>query len=619
MVSNRIEDNMKKGRKILSNMPLRVVITVMLLPFFLLIIFCCVLFYTSGVNYYATLVRENVQDVVEQTRESLNQDLNDIEDKSQGLVSQQIFFSMKKNISEGKTSMTPVDYLQLSTKFTDYLLHYSTYADSIGLFLKDNTIYYYQSNTGSTTEKPRNFDMEKLQECSGNLEWIYNADYVRDSENSNLSSEVSLMEVLKDSNGSVSGFFCICFRRDTFENQVKNTRLTLSSNIAVIRTNGTILSNISSDQSESIFDKFNEAEQQEIKQKISKVEQGTFVSFEKGNYCIAYTPISIQGAGILAVIPLNEMNISYHNFVKVYLIFVIASIAIFFALYFYIPRYFSNPITSLIGQMNKIYTLKEREEIHVYGALEIIQIEQGINSLLNRIQSLNESMELEMKAKQATQLQYLFAQINPHFLYNTLDCIKELNACNKYHDAEKMLDQLAIFYRIGVSKGKSFIPLKEEMKHVDVYLAILQTRFEDFQYSVELPEELNQCYVLRMILQPIAENAVGHGLRPTRLDGNIKIYVERYNNQIKIHVKDDGGGISEDVLEQIQKSLAEPICEYTEKSYGVYGLKNVQDRIQIAYGSEYGIQIETSIDCGTEVTITMPFEEKTDDENIICR
>ena len=147
--------------------------------------------------------------------------------------------------------------------------------------------------------------------------------------------------------------------------------------------------------------------------------------------------------------------------------------------------------------------------------------------MLNRIRTLTLSMEKEMKAKQVTQLQFLFAQINPHFLYNTLDCIRELCHARENEKAEEMLDQLAVFYRIGVSKGRSFITLKDELLHSSMYLAILKTRFEDFQFEISLPEELENCLTLRMILQPLIENAVYHGIRPCRLDGTIRLDVKR--------------------------------------------------------------------------------------------
>ena len=112
-----------------------------------------------------------------------------------------------------------------------------------------------------------------------------------------------------------------------------------------------------------------------------------------------------------------------------------------------------------------------------------------------------------------------------------------------------------------------------------------------------------------MVLQPIVENALYHGIRPYRTDGTILVKANRCGKCVEITVSDDGGGIAEDVLMKIRNSLDEPICDYSESSLGVYGLKNVQDRIQIAYGREYRIRIETELDCGTDVILTLPYEE----------
>ena len=219
-------------------------------------------------------------------------------------------------------------------------------------------------------------------------------------------------------------------------------------------------------------------------------------------------------------------------------------------------------------------------------------------------------LDYQRRLRKRAELRALQNQVNPHFLYNTLDCIKTLCSCNENDLAEEMLDQLVIFYRIGVSKGKSFIPLREELKHIRAYLSILQIRFDDFRFEIHMEEGLEQCVTLRMMLQPIVENALYHGIRPYRTDGTIYVDAVKKEDMVELHVKDDGGGMPEDVLEKINRSLQEPICDYSEKSYNVYGLKNVQDRIQIAYGKNYKIRIETEEDCGTEVIVTIPYEEE---------
>ena len=318
----------------------------------------------------------------------------------------------------------------------------------------------------------------------------------------------------------------------------------------------------------------------------------------------------IGDTGILAVIPKDELYVGFSGYKHVFLFILIAGLVLFIILYFLIPEYFSRPVTQLLEQMKGIREPGEDRKVDARGYREISQISDGVNDMMERITQLTESIQREMKANQATQLQYLFAQINPHFLYNTLDCIKTLCSCNENDLAEEMLDQLVIFYRIGVSKGKSFIPLREELKHIRAYLSILQIRFDDFRFEIHMEEGLEQCVTLRMMLQPIVENALYHGIRPYRTDGTIYVDAVKKEDMVELHVKDDGGGMPEDVLEKINRSLQEPICDYSEKSYNVYGLKNVQDRIQIAYGKNYKIRIETEEDCGTEVIVTIPYEEE---------
>ena len=346
-----------------------------------------------------------------------------------------------------------------------------------------------------------------------------------------------------------------------------------------------------------------------IENRIRHMEETDIAEFDLEDLYVVYSPLVLGDVGILTVIPKNELYVEFNTYQYVLIFFIAAAVIIFILLYFGIPRYFSEPIMNLLKQMEKIKKPEEYQKIEVNGYLEVSEIGNGVNEMMDRIAALTESIHREMQAKQATQLQYLFAQINPHFLYNTLDCIKELCLCNETEKAGEMINQLVVFYRIGVSKGKSFISLEEEMKHVSAYLSILQTRFEDFQFEICVADELKKAVVLRMILQPIVENALYHGIRPYRVDGTIRVLAEKCQDHIRIIVSDDGGGIAEDVLEKIQRSLDEPICDYSRESYNVYGLKNVQDRIQIAYGKEYKIHVETEVDCGTKVILILPYEE----------
>lgn len=602
---------MQKVKQWLMKLPIRTVLTILLFPFFLLLVFCCVSFYISGVTHYTSMVKENAESLVTQSRNYLSDDMTNIQEAAESLLDERVFYTMEENIKTDQDPIEPREYLQLSNGFTNFLQHYSTHVESMGMWLSDNSIYYYQSNTGNSLSIMRDVEYRQFLGENAELCWISMSEVLPDQIARQLPYHFAMAQTLGTSDSQVSGVVLIGIRDEMIFNQIQNSRPTPNSEMALIRQDGEIIeSRTDTEKTDTALSMLDETEIEKIRKEISQ-EQGEEVrSFAIDKYYVIYTPIEMKDTGILAVVPKNELYINSREFTHIFIFFALAVILIFIILYFVIPRYFSQPIRKLLKQMKKIRELSDGQRIEVSGYQEISQIGNGVNEMMDRIQNLTESIQREMKAKQATQLQYLFAQINPHFLYNTLDCIKELCACGENEKAEEMIEQLVVFYRIGVSKGKSYITLEEELKHISAYLSILQTRFEDFQFCIIIPDDLKQAKTLRMILQPIVENAVYHGIRPYRTDGTIQITVRRKEEDIEICVGDDGGGVAEDVLMKVRQSLDKPICEYSEKSYGVYGLKNVQDRIQIAYGKQYKIRVETEIDCGTEVILTIPYEEE---------
>lgn len=602
---------MKNVIRRFSNLSIRTVLTILLFPFFLVLMICCIYFYISGVTHYSDLVKENAESLVKQSRDSLNQDIINIQDGADSVLEETVFYTMESNIEAGKDPIEPEDYLTLYNSFTNFQQHYSVYIDSIGLYLSDNSIYYYRSNTGTDLGVLRDVEYEKYFDRGEKLIWVSASEIVPARLAENLPYQLAMIRPLGNEKSRLSGVLLMGVRDEAIFTGIENSRPTPNSISVLLRQNGEIFSgrNQGEEEGDPVLEQLDQEEIEIICRKTENAEQDQILSFEIGEYFVVYTPILLQDTGILSVVPKGELYMSYRNFTHIFVVFAVIVILIFLILYFVIPRYFSEPVTRLLRQMQKINEPAARK-ITVGGYREIIQIGDGINDMMERIRVLTESIHREMEAKQATQLQYLFAQINPHFLYNTLDCIRELCTCGENEKAEEMIGQLAVFYRIGVSKGRSFITLEQEIRHATAYLSILQTRFEDFQYKVEFPDELKNCVTLRMILQPVVENAVCHGLRPYRTDGTVSIKVMKKGNIVEIHVKDNGAGIAEDVLLKVKKSLDEPICEYTKESYGVYGLKNVQDRIQIAYGQKYKIQIETETDCGTEVILSIPYEEE---------
>ena len=332
----------------------------------------------------------------------------------------------------------------------------------------------------------------------------------------------------------------------------------------------------------------------------------TSITRELGDNYIIYRPLAYENMGVLAVIPMDEMYMNYRRFSSLAIKFSFLLLTVCLAVYFTVTHLLTRPISSLVDQLNYVSENHLDTVVTASGGQEISRICEGINHMIGRLKLLMKNLEIEMLTRQEAELQALYFQINPHFLYNALDCVHQLCDLGEVEKAGQMVDQLATFYRIGVSKGMVQIPLKDELTHVEMYLAILKTRFEDFQYEIAVPEEFWDCSIIKLVLQPIVENAVYHGLRPCRTDGTITISARHEGCCLLICVHDDGGGIPDRLLADIRASLG---CSMSEKPANVYGIKNVHDRLQLTYGCGYGVSIDSVLEEGTTVTLRIPFRK----------
>ena len=218
-----------------------------------------------------------------------------------------------------------------------------------------------------------------------------------------------------------------------------------------------------------------------------------------------------------------------------------------------------------------------------------------------------EDIRVEELNLRAAELRVLQEQINPHFLYNTLDNIIWLAESKDTEQVVKMVSALSSFFRTTLSKGREFISVREEGEHIRSYLEIQQFRYRDIlEYDVSIPEELWEYQVIKLTLQPLVENALYHGIKKKRGKGHISVSAERYKDVLIFKVKDDGMGMEEARLEQVRGILDGSVVE--EQQSGGFGLFNVNQRIQLHYGAEYGLKVQSTYGEGTEVWVRIPAE-----------
>ena len=242
-----------------------------------------------------------------------------------------------------------------------------------------------------------------------------------------------------------------------------------------------------------------------------------------------------------------------------------------------------------------------RAEIDSKDELEVLA--NGFNDMAGNMQSLvNKIKEDEQKMRQLD-LRLLQEQINPHFLYNTLDTIVWLIEGNKADEAVDMVVTLSDFFRLVLSGGKEFITLREEKQHINSYLEIQKVCYRDIlEYDIRIDEELYDYQILKLTLQPLVENAIYHGIKYKRAKGCIHISGEKDGDILRLIVSDNGVGMEEEELEQLRREMERP-CRETEKGFG---LANVNERIHMYFGGEYGLGIESGKMVGTTVALTIP-------------
>ena len=262
----------------------------------------------------------------------------------------------------------------------------------------------------------------------------------------------------------------------------------------------------------------------------------------------------------------------------------------------------SQPIKRLERQMNRV----ERGDFNIdplkaEGEDEVKQLTHSFNVMIERIRQLMSQIIDEQEAKRKNEFKALQAQINPHFLYNTLDSIIWMNENKNHEGVSEMTAALAKLFRISLSKGKEIITVKDELQHAVSYLIIQKMRYKKkFRYNVDLPEELNDYSTLKLLIQPIIENSIYHGFSQILDEGEININIYSEGDTLVYKISDNGYGISEEKISSIMSG------ETKSKNSSGVGIKNVNERIKIYYGDSYGVTIESEPDEGTDVYIRIP-------------
>ncbi|HEX7055664.1 MAG TPA: sensor histidine kinase [Bacilli bacterium] len=266
-------------------------------------------------------------------------------------------------------------------------------------------------------------------------------------------------------------------------------------------------------------------------------------------------------------------------------------------------------IIMIVRHMRRVEDGEMWVRVEEKGKDEVFMLTRGYNRLMSRIHFLFEQIKLEQQHKIRAEMQLLQAQIKPHFLFNTLESINVLAVQNQGRKVSQMVQRLGNILRISFA-DKEIVAIREEIEHLRSYLEIQKYRFEElFEFSISVPEDLLECEILKLTLQPLVENSIQHGFDGIDYVGKISITAFACGGKIIFEIADNGIGMDSDILAQFQYNLREQKNEVVDdknKERRGLGVNNVADRIRIHYGKEYGIWICSEAGNGTTIRCVIP-------------
>lgn len=391
---------------------------------------------------------------------------------------------------------------------------------------------------------------------------------------------ISVSREIADTNGENLGVLLIDVKYQALHEYLQNQETGKNSDIVILDEDNRIVY-----YKEIPYD----ISQEKYLKNLKNIEEGYN---RKENTVTVKYPIKNTHWILIEISYMQEIESLKNHFFEMIVISCLASLLITVLISISVLRRITKPIKELEQHMNNFNN--DLSKINLKGdvSVEILSLQNHFNEMIDKIKYLR---EYEINA--------LYSQINPHFLYNTLDTIIWMA---EFQDTEKVISitkALSNFFRISLSNGKEKIPLKEEINHIKEYLYIQKQRYEDkLEYKISIQEELENIEVPKIILQPFVENAIYHGIKNLDTTGIISIYSQIIENKIELIIEDNGIGFEAAKKQALMKM-------------GGVGIKNVNKRIQYYYGNEYGAKIDSSFKAGARIIITLPCELLTTNTN----
>lgn len=412
---------------------------------------------------------------------------------------------------------------------------------------------------------------------------------------------ISLIRIINDINNISNqlGFLLINIPEESLKDLYNNSPLSEKEEFFIINQNQKIISSSNSN------DLNNKIPSQIVNKQILDEKQGYYnINYKNEEYLLSYYTLDNIEYTMLNLVPVEELLIENQVIQNITILSILISL-LFAAVAIYL---FNHSVLKPLDQVNKVmHELKNENfniRLNISGHDEIAVLGKTFNKMSEKLQNLMEQVYLEKIKQKEAELKALQAQIDPHFLYNTLDTIYWMSRMENSPETSNLIKALAKLFRLSLNKGEEFTTVEKELEHLENYITIQKKRYEGMiSFSINVEEELLDYRVVKLVLQPLVENAIYHGINQKNGKGNIEVNIKKENEFLIYEVIDDGTGIKE-------KEMKKLLNEVEDNNRGL-GIKNVNDRIKLYFDEHCGLFFYNN-QPGTKVVVKQKLSIKED-------
>lgn len=561
-------------------------------------------FYISHSMYDETMrkqTRVNIQGTLKQIRDNVAYKVDDIVQTSATLYDDPTLVqSVRRNLSgtENHTRMNNVilPKLESAAKAVGLNLRLSVY-------FHNQTVYEKYKNWDSERNKDFNeqtYDIYHMNRILGEFWYFilpeekYNATMMwKQVEEDERDGRISMIRRMVDMNNPLEikevGIMRFSVRLSQLFDSVDYTKLGDGSMLSVLDPFGNVV--FTSGQ-------FVEDSSQTS---VKANHDAAVAAYDKNNYLIIEEDLPQKNWKIVAEVPLNIIEQEAKRVRTVLIVICIICVVLFTYMGYVISQSFSKRIMKIVGVLNAFREGDLHKRITYRGKGEFSQIANALNAMGEDIEALIKEVYLTQLQKKEAELEMLQSQINPHFLYNTLSSINQLAKFGETEKLQDMVVQLAQFYRLTLNSGRILIPIASEIEQANAYLDIQKVKYgQRMEVTFDIDTNIWPYETIKLILQPFIENVLKHAWSGDRI--HIRISVHKEGDDILYRIIDDGLGMKQERIQEI--------FDPRDNSHTGCGIRNIDQRVKLHYGSEYGVSIFSKVGIGTSVQIRIPARER---------